>query len=325
MVDWGTARGYGARISQEGEAMDAEHRCAISEHDIDLHGRTMRVRTAGSGPAVLLVHGMLSSSETWTGTIDRLASGHRLVAPDLFGHGRSDAGSGDYSLGAQAAGLRDLAVRTGLERFTIVGHSLGGGVALQFAYQFPEFVERLVLVGAGGLGRRVSLLIRASSLPGSELVLPLVGGSWVRNAGEWVFETAGKLGWEPPAPVSEMWRGVVGLGDRATRTSFLRTVRSVVDRSGQAVSAADRLHLAAMLPTLIVWGQRDTIIPVGHAHRAHAAISGSHLEIFEQSGHWPHLSEPHRFASVLREFLEGTEAARLSFADVGKGLNVATA
>src|SRR5919198_5217771 len=145
----------------------------IRTEEIELHGHRVSYRVAGEGPVILLIHGIAGSSGQWEPAMALLAGDHTLIAPDLLGHGRSAKPRGDYSLGAYAAGLRDLMVALDHPRSTVVGHSLGGGVALQFAYQFPERTERLALVSSGGLGREVHFLLRAATLPGSELVLPL--------------------------------------------------------------------------------------------------------------------------------------------------------
>jgi len=121
-------------------------------HEVDLHGHRAAYRVAGSGPAIVLVHGMLNSSRHWEAVAARLARSYRVIAPDLIGHGGSATPRGDYSLGAHAASVRDLLATLDIERATIVGHSLGGGVAMQFFYQFPQRTERLVLVSSGGLG-----------------------------------------------------------------------------------------------------------------------------------------------------------------------------
>src|SRR5438270_4354299 len=148
-----------------------------------LHGHRVAYRMAGSGPPVLLIHGVASSSADWEVAGPMLARRHSVLAPDLLGHGASAKPRGDYSMGAFASGIRDLAVSLGVGTATIVGHSLGGGVAMQFAYQFPERAERLVLVGSGGLGQDVHGILRAATLPGSELVLPLLAAHRLMNVG----------------------------------------------------------------------------------------------------------------------------------------------
>ena len=237
-----------------------------------------------------------------------------MVAPDLLGHGRSDKPQGDYSLGAFACTLRDLLVALGHERATIVGQSLGGGVAMQFSYQYPERTERLVLVGSGGLGREVNSLLRFLSLPGADFVLRLGCAAPVRGAIESVGGAAAGVGLRPAPVVAELWRSYASLADDAARGAFLRTLRAVVDPQGQAVSASNRLHLAAEVPTLIVWGDADPIIPVDHAYAAHASIPGSRLEIFEAVGHYPHCEAPERFVEVLSDFIETTVPARITVA-----------
>ena len=282
--------------------------------ELSIHDQRITYRTAGSGPVLLLIHGMAGSATTWRQVMPGLAQRFTLIAPDLLGHGRSDKPQGDYSLGAFACTLRDLLVALGHERVTVVGQSLGGGVALQFSYQYPERTERLVLVGSGGLGHEVNRLLRLLSLPGSEAVLRLACAAPVREAIESVASGIARVGLRLAPVVSELWRSYASLADDATRRAFLRTLRAVVDPRGQAVSASNRLHLAAEVPTLIVWGDADPIIPVDHAHAAHASIPGSRLEIFEGVGHYPHCEAPERFVEVLSDFVETTVPARITVA-----------
>jgi len=277
---------------------------------VTIHGHEIGYRMAGQGPAVVLIHGMAGSSRTWREVMRLLARDHTVIAPDLLGHGESAKPRGDYSLGAQASGLRDLVSGAlGVERATLVGQSLGGGVAMQLAYQHPELCERLVLVGSGGLGREVSWTLRALALPGAEYVLPILFPAFARRAGERVEAFVRARGVRAPH-VAEMWKAYASLTDSHSRRAFVRTVRAVIDPGGQAVCAKDRLYLASAVPTLIAWGDRDDIIPVAHAYAAHELLPGSRLEIFEGAGHFLHAEEPVRFAELLRDFVATTEAAR---------------
>jgi pimeloyl-ACP methyl ester carboxylesterase len=277
---------------------------------VRLHGHDVGYRIAGEGPAIVLIHGMAGSSLTWLEVMPLLARDHTVIAPDLLGHGASAKPLGDYSLGAYASGLRDLvAGALGIERFTLVGQSLGGGVAMQLAYQHPELCERLVLVGSGGLGREVSWILRLLTLPAAELAMPLLFPRFARDLGERASAFLARRGVRAPH-AKEIWRAYASLSEPESRRAFLRTLRAVIDPRGQTVSATDRLYLTASVPTLIVWGDRDDIIPVEHAHRAHALMPGSRLEIFEGSGHFLHAEEPARFAALLAEFVAGTEPAR---------------
>ena len=285
-----------------------------------LHGRDFAYRRSGSGPAVLLVHGITNDSQTWKPVIDRLSSDHDVIAPDLPGHGDSARQRGDHSLGAHASILRDLVHSLGTERVTLVGHSLGGGIAMQFAYQFPEMVERLTLVCSGGLGREVSPLIRSAALPGAEQVLPLITAQPLMDAGTWVAAAAGRLGFKPGADLAEVSRGIASLGDTERRAAFVRTVRSVISPFGQRVSAVDRLYLAEHLPFLLVWGDRDPIIPVAHGHATHEAVPDSRLEVFEGSGHYPQLDDPERFSTLLSDFIATTEPAEYDAASLRERL-----
>ena len=110
---------------------------------------------------------MVNSSKHWRDVALQLAETHTVIVPDLIGHGDSAAVRGDYSLGAHAAVIRDLLSAIGIESATFVGHSLGGGIAMEFFYQFPHKVERLALVSSGGLGQEVSPMLRGAALPGA--------------------------------------------------------------------------------------------------------------------------------------------------------------
>ena len=278
----------------------------------ELHGRTVSYRIAGEEPPILLVHGITNEANTWLPVMERLAErGEGAIAPDLPGHGASDRHRGDHSLGAHASILRDLlaAVYSERERITVVGHSLGGGIAMQFAYQFPEQVERLVLIDSGGLGREVSVFLRAATLPGADPVIAMLGSRPLAELGIRVGKVLESLRLSPGAELREVARGIASLGDEEHREAFLRTVRQVLSPYGQRISALDRLYLTAEVPTLLVWGKRDPIIPLAHGEAAHAAAPGSRLEVFEDSGHFPHLDEPERFVEILLDFIETTDPA----------------
>jgi pimeloyl-ACP methyl ester carboxylesterase len=290
----------------------------MTTQEICLHGHRLRYRTAGNGPVLLLVHGIAGSSTTWDDVLPWLSERFCVVAPDLLGHGESAKPRGDYSLGAYASGARDLLRVLGHERASVVGHSLGGGVAMQFAYQFPERCERLVLVSSGGLGREVHPILRAAALPGAEWVLPLLCAAGIREAVDGVARFLRRVGLRAAPDLDEMWRGFSSLADADSRQAFVHTLRTIVDASGQRVSAADRLYLTAEVPTMVVWGELDRMIPVAHAHTAHEAIPGSRLEVFPSSGHFPHRDDPRHFVEVLLDFMQSTSPARVDEARWGR-------
>src|ERR1700748_49055 len=149
---------------------------------LDLHGDRVAYRDAGAGEALLLIHGMAGSSATWRAVLPQLSKKYRVIAPDLLGHGESAKPRSDYSLGAFAVGLRDLLDELGVDSATVVGHSLGGGIAMQFLYQHPEYCRRLVLISSGGLGQDVGLILRLLSAPGAELVMPVIAPKFVLRA-----------------------------------------------------------------------------------------------------------------------------------------------
>ncbi len=277
----------------------------------------MIYRTAGSGPPVVLIHGMVNSSRHWESVALRLAGQYRVIAPDLIGHGDSAAVRGDYSLGAHAASIRDLLATIGVDRSTIVGHSLGGGVAMQFFYQFPQRTERLVLVSSGGLGRDVSPMLRGAALPGASALLWVAAHprvlSAVSNAGERLRER----GFARGVYLQAIARALGPLQQPGARRAFLQTLRSVIDVHGQHVSARDRLYLLSSFPTMIVWGGRDHTIPAGHGRQAHEAIPGSRYETLSKAAHFPHLEDPEGLAGLLIDFIQSTEPGRIDDADWG--------
>ena len=278
----------------------------LDHSSVSLHGRDVAYVSGGDGPPLLLIHGIGGDWRTWEPVLEGLAQHHRVVAVDLPGHGGSAKGAGDYSLGALASALRDLCGALGIDRATVVGHSLGGGVAMQFSYQFPERCERLVLVSSGGLGPDVGLPLRMATLPGSALVLSVAAPA-ARSLIN-VAASAGRTLRLRPAPDAEFYaRTFAALADAETRAAFLGTLRGVVGTRGQLVDARDRLYLAQHMPTLIIWGERDAMLPVSHGQAAHEAMPGSVLEIFENAGHLPQLDEPRRFVAVVEDFVAGTE------------------
>jgi len=275
---------------------------------VTLHGHSIAYVQKGTGPVLLLIHGMAGSLDTWRSVIDPLARNATVLAVDLPGHGGSSPGGGDYSLGSLASGLRDLLLALGHDRATVVGHSLGGGIAMQFSYQFPEMTERLALVSSGGLGVEVSPVLRAASLPGANLFLSVTAEATRRGSG---FARRVLRAAHPPSnsALDELIGSYASLADADRRAAFLATIRSVVGLNGQTVYAGDRLYLAQELPVLLLWGADDPIIPVAHAVAAHEALPASKLVVFDGVRHFPHVEAPERFVTALEEFCAGSEPA----------------
>ena len=274
--------------------------------EIDLHGHQVVYRVAGSGPPVVLIHGMVNSSKHWRAVADRLASRYTVIAPDLIGHGDSATPRGDYSLGAHAAVIRDLMSSLGIERATMVGHSLGGGIAMVFFWQFPEWVERLALVSSGGLGHEVSPLLRSAALPGARALMSVAAHRRVTSALHGLGE---RMSSDIGVQLQSVARALRPLETPGAREAFVQTLRAVIDVRGQRVSAADRLYLLERMPTLIAWGGRDRTIPIKHGRAAHAAIPGSRFVTLERAAHFPHLEDPEGLAAALHAFISDTEPA----------------
>jgi pimeloyl-ACP methyl ester carboxylesterase len=290
---------------------------AFDAWQVDLHGHRVIYRIAGSGPPVVLIHGMVNSSRHWESVALRLADSHTVVAPDLIGHGDSATPRGDYSLGAHAAVIRDLLAAIEIDSATIVGHSLGGGVAMQFFYQFPQRTERLVLVSSGGLGREVSPLLRSAALPGASPLLSLATHRFVLSTLGHIGERLRRRGSAKAVYLRAIARALQPLEKPDARQAFLQTLRAVIDSRGQRVSARDRLYLLGSMPTLIVWGERDNTIPLAHGRATHEAVSGSRFETLPHAAHFPNLEDPEGLADVLRDFLATTQPAAIADADWG--------
>ncbi|MBD3926109.1 alpha/beta fold hydrolase [Nocardioides cavernae] len=281
----------------------------LSTLKVTLHGHELSFVDSGEGPVVLFVHGILGSERQWSQLVDKVDNDHRVIVPDLFGHGDSAKPMGDYSLSSHAATLRDLLDHLGIDRVTLVGHSLGGGIAMQFFYLFPDRVDCLVLVSSGGLGREVNLALRSATLPGAEQVLSVIASTPVLERVEALGRGAQRIGWKPGADVGAIWRGLTTLGDRDSRRAFLATTRAVIDFGGQSINAHDHLSAVTAPPTMIVWGSNDRMIPAWHALNAQRAVPDCRVELFEGAGHFPHLDDPERFARVLRDFISSERDA----------------
>lgn len=288
-------------------------RVPVTRRSIVLHGREVSFLDAGStgtGPTVVLLHGLASSATTWAPTMPLLGRAARVIAPDMLGHGGSDKPhSGDYSLGAHAAGLRDLLVALELDTATVVGHSFGGGVAMQFAYQYPEYTERLVLVASGGLGPEVSIVLRAATLPGAATALRTFSALTPRWLADAAYRAVRSVPSLAGADADGLFSAFGSFVDSGARGAFLQTARGALDWSGQRLTGTDRLPLLAEVPVLLVGGSRDPVIPVAHSVAAHELLPGSRLHVFDGAGHFPHVDEPRRFARLLTAFLSDTSAA----------------
>jgi pimeloyl-ACP methyl ester carboxylesterase len=278
---------------------------------VTVAGGEIAYTMAGSGEPLLLIHGLGGTRRTWRHLIDALAETHLVIAPDLPGHGDSAAPAGDYSLGAHAAALRDLLVVLGYPSATLIGHSLGGGIGMQFAYQFPERVNRLALISSGGLGAELTPMLRAVTLPGAETIVAALArvprAVTLRVLLPAMSKVPGLVSGQDAAPLADDLRGLVR---GRQRHAFVRTARSVIDWRGQTVSAARQLGLLADLPLLVAWGSNDRTIPPHH-HRA-VARELPHADLLEiaGAGHYPQETAPDDLLPPLQAFLARTTPFR---------------
>jgi pimeloyl-ACP methyl ester carboxylesterase len=279
----------------------------MAECTVVVHGHERAFTLAGSGPALLLLHGIGSERQTWASVLPLLAEHFTVIAPDLLGHGASAKPRADYSLGGYANGMRDLLGLLDIETVTVVGHSFGGGVAMQFAYQFPERTERLALVSSGGLGSEVSILLRVLTLATGPAALTL---SHLRLVRPMLRTVVGATAAVAPDPVAADLREALtvytGLRSPAARSAFLHVLNHVIDWRGQLVTMRDRAYMTAGMPTLIVWGERDSVVPARHAVRASREMPHSRLVMMPGVGHFPHRERPEAFTRSLVEFVADT-------------------
>ena len=279
------------------------------EH-VTVHGHRRAFVRAGSGPVVLLLHGLGCDHTTWDPVITSLSRTHTVLAPDLLGHGASDKPRADYSVGGYANGMRDLLTVLGIDTATVVGHSFGGGVAMQFAYQYPERTERLVLVGSGGLGPEVHPAIRAITTPGFHQVMGVLAAPGLRHAATTTLRVLAGTGVARLRDLDEVAAIYDSFKDPSARAAIRHVVRAVVDWKGQVVTMADRAYLTEAMPMCVVWGSDDMVIPARHADTARALAPTARVEIIPNAGHFPHRDHPERFARIVRDFIRITEPSR---------------
>ncbi|HMJ10358.1 MAG TPA: alpha/beta fold hydrolase [Polyangiaceae bacterium] len=280
-----------------------------------IHGYRRAFVHTGSGPTVLLIHGIGDSLDTWGEVIPALAKHYTVIAPDLLGHGRSEKPRADYSVAGYANAMRDLLSVLDVECATVVGHSLGGGVAMQFAYQYPERCERLVLVSSGGVSRDVHPVLRLAATPLGRPLVSVLGLPFARTFGRGIATLLKALNTDLGRDEQHWMRVFDRMADASARRAFVSTVRAVVDVRGQVITMLDRCYLARGMPTLILWGTRDGVIPFEHAQLIHAAMPGSRLHPFDGAGHFPHHSNRTAFLAALDSFIRNTPPAAYSVRD----------
>ncbi|WP_395694947.1 alpha/beta fold hydrolase [Nocardioides sp.] len=279
---------------------------------LTINGHRRAFVKVGSGPALLLLHGLGCDHTTWESVIEPLSRRYTVIAPDLLGHGRSDKPRADYTLGGFANGMRDLLTVLGIDKVSVVGHSFGGGVAMQFAYQYPERTERLMLVASGGLGPEVTPAIRMISLPGFHPVMTVLTLPGIRHAGKLGLRALSGTGLPATRDLDEVAEIFDTFRDAHARHAVRHVVKAVVDWRGQVLSMAGRAYLIEAMPLWVVWGQDDQVIPVAHAARAAELAPHARVEVFDDAGHFPHKDHPQRFARLVHDFVRTTEASSYS-------------
>jgi len=271
---------------------------------VTIHGHERAFVKTGEGPALLLLHGLGCDHTTWAPVIPSLARHFTVIAPDLLGHGASAKPRADYSVGGYANGMRDLLTVLGIDKVTVVGHSFGGGVAMQFAYQFPERTERMILVAPGGLGPEVSPAIRAITLPGFHTAMGIATLPGLRHAGVAGLRALSRSKLPGVHDLSEVANIYNSFRDPRARAAIRHVVRSVVDMRGQIVTMVDRAYLTQAMPMLVVWGSDDVVIPVKHAENVARIAPGAVVEVIPNSGHFPHIEQPAAVGAAIGDFVD---------------------
>jgi pimeloyl-ACP methyl ester carboxylesterase len=274
-----------------------------------IHGHERAYVKVGEGPVLLLLHGLGCDHSTWDPVIDALAEHHTVIAPDLLGHGRSAKPRADYSIGGYANAMRDLLTVLGVETATVVGHSLGGGVAMQFAYQFPERTERMILIAPGGIGPDVTPAIRLVTLPFFTSWMGLLTLPGIRHIGMLGLRGLAGTGLSATRDFGEVAAIYDSFRDPAGRAAIAHVVRACVDWKGQIITMADRAYLTAAMPMCVIWGTEDFVIPVSHAEIARQIAPGADVELVRDAGHFPHRDHPERVVRLIEDFVGTTSAA----------------
>jgi len=276
---------------------------------LTIHGHRRAFIKTGCGPAVLLLHGLGCDHTTWLPVIAALSRRYTVIAPDLLGHGKSDKPRADYSVGGYANGMRDLLTVLGIDKVTVVGHSFGGGVAMQFAYQFPERTERMILVAPGGLGREVSAVIRAITLPGFHQFMYVATLPGLRHMATTAMRGLAATGLRHTRDLDEVATIYESFADARARSAIRHVVRAVVDWRGQVVTMADRAYLTNAMPMCVIWGTHDDVIPVRHAANVAELAPAAMVEVIPNAGHFPHKDHPQRFVKIVNDFIRTTKPA----------------
>jgi pimeloyl-ACP methyl ester carboxylesterase len=276
---------------------------------VTIHGHRRAYVMKGQGPAILLLHGMACDHTNWLPVIDRLAERHTVIAPDLLGHGHSDKPRADYSVAGYANGMRDLLTVLGIDRVTVVGHSLGGGVAMQFAYQYPERTERLALLAPGGLGAEVTPVIRAVTLPGFHAAMGLLTMPGVRHLISGTMRHLNGFDHASVRDLGEIADIIDHMKDPRERRALIHVVRACIDLRGQIITMVDRAYLAQEMPMCVIWGEDDMVIPAKHAEHIRHLAPGARVHVLPRVGHFPHRDAPEETVELLHRFVVETKAA----------------
>jgi 4,5:9,10-diseco-3-hydroxy-5,9,17-trioxoandrosta-1(10),2-diene-4-oate hydrolase len=250
-----------------------------------------------SGKTVILLHGGGGYLELWQHNIFELAKHHRVYAFDMVGAGRSDKPAAAYTFEFMAQFTRAFMKALDISQASLIGTSAGGGVALTVARDFPELVERLILVGSAGLGKEISFLLRLTTLPGFGRLLRSPSKAGVAMLYKQAVYDSKLI----TAEMVEEFYQMAMLPGAAKAT--LNVGCSNFNLWGQFYQSLVASLQTITTPTLIIWGRQDPMVPVSHAQKAAKLMPKAQLEIFEACGHWSPIEQPQKFNQRVLEFL----------------------
>lgn len=268
---------------------------------VKINGIKTRYWAAGDkGPAILLVHGLGGFIENWVYNIGPLAKSHRVYAMDLPGFGLSDKTPLTRDLKVLVRFIADFMEAFSIEKASLIGNSLGGGLVLQFAIDYPDKVDKLVLVDNAGMGRGVIADFKLCSLP-------LIGELSVRTSRKGTAVLWRKIVYDSSLVTPELVDLSFRLASQpGAKKALLAALRAGIDIFGQRGDLVRQLLDSLKnikKPVLVTWGDRDRIIPVAHARTAVEKIAGARLELFDRCGHMPQLEYPEKFNRLVLAFL----------------------
>jgi len=274
----------------------------MEDRYVTVQGYRTRYWDEGAGEPLLLVHGLGSSAESWLFNVEGLAKHYRVLVPDIIGFGKTDktTNPAELSLARAARFLAGFLETQGVSKAHVVGNSMGGIISLQFAVDYPQMVNRLVLVDPAGFGEDVHISFRLQALP----VIGEIMATPSRRGTRMSLEVASH---KRDFITDELIERFYQLGRQpGMKEPFLAAVRHGITFRGVKKELLAPLQAripSIKAPTLIMWGRHDQVLPISHLETARRLLPHARVHIFEDCGHIPQMETPDEFNRLLHEFL----------------------